>query len=144
MRTGTSRPSASCRRHRTYHADTVQIPCRYHADAIPLHTSTEPRLRIPRTCLALQVALRSARGGQEGACADGGGGASPAAAAAERDAAGGVRLDSETASAGAMAGESKGGQERGRAGLNVNSVGAAACFIRAACSSAKAALACSW
>jgi hypothetical protein len=121
--------------------------------------SIEPRMRIPRTYLALQVALRSARGGQDGACADGSGGTSTAAAgtggagraggqcaqAAERDASGGVRPDSETAAVVALGalealealeGEDKGEQDQGRAGLNVNSIGVAACFIRAACGSA--------
>ena len=113
-------------------------------------------MRIPRTYLALQVALRSARGGQDGACADGSGGTSTAAAgtggagraggqcaqAAERDASGGVRPDSETAAVVALGalealeGEDKGEQDQGRAGLNVNSIGVAACFIRAACGSA--------
>ena len=123
------------------------IPCRYHADTIRIHRTIEPRMRTPHTYLALQVALRSARGGQDGACADGGGGVSAAAAgtggagraggqwaqAAERDAAGGAGLDSETAAVVAMEGEDKGGQDQGWAGLNVNSIGVAACFIRAAC-----------
>lgn len=104
-------------------------------------------MRTPRTYLALQVALRSARGGQDGACADGGGGVSAAAAgtggagraggqwaqAAERDAAGDAGLDSETAAVVAMEGEDKGGQDHGLAGPNVNSLGVAACFIRPAC-----------
>ena len=112
----------------------------HHADTIRVHRIIEPRMRTPCTYLALQVALRSARGGQDGACADGGGGASAAAAgtggtgrggghwaqAAERDAAGGAGLDSETAPIEAMEGEDKGVQDQGLAGPNVNSLGFAA------------------
>lgn len=142
----------------------MHIPCIYHAyTAVKMDTRARVRAvfyRVDhlRIHLVVQVALRSARGGQDGACDDGGGGASAAAAGAggagrpggewpqtiegyeAGDAAGDAGLGSKMAAVTAVEGRDKGGQGRGpgpeqiqteeerRPGLAVGNIGVRSVF----------------